>query len=310
MENLNRDLAEARDRLRQAEALRRRLRTVEGDLRAQRNRLEPLKLKMTLEAADVKRLEGLSLPALFYTLLGSKELQLQKERQEALAAKLRHDEASYAADALADLARQCREELEGLADAEVRYRQLLDEKEQQLKGRPDAAARLLELSNRVGGARADLRETEEAHAAGLKARRSLEIVVEQLQKAESWGAWDLWGGGAFATSMKHSHLNDARAEVHLAQHHLRRFDQELRDIGEPLEASLEMGAFTQFADWFFDGLLIDWVVQKRIQESLLAATKAAAQVSRRLQPLEKQLSDARSELARAEAERKDFLERA
>jgi len=310
MENLNRDLADARERLRQAEALRRRLQTVELDLRTQRARLEPLKLKLSLEAADVRRLEGLSLPALFYTLLGSKELQLQKERQEAVVAKLQLDEASYAVQALDDLARRCRKELEGLADVEGRYRRLLEDKERQLRSRPEVARRLLEISNRIGGARADLRETEEAHDAGLEARRSLDRVVERLQKAEGWGAWDLWGGGWIATSMKHSHLDGAQAEVHLAQHHLRRFDQELRDIGEHLETSLELGTFTKFADWFFDGLIVDWVVQKRIQESLLAATNAAAQVGRRLPPLEKRISDARATLTRARTEWKDFVEQA
>ena len=310
IEIVNRDLTDARERLRRRDRLRTRLTRVEEDLWSERKRLDPLRAAMNREAADVRRLEGLGLTALFYSMLGSKELQLEKERQEALAAKLKHDEAAFAVAALDEEERRCKAELDGLADAETRYQDLLSSKEKVLHGRGnDVARRLVEFSNRVGGGRADLREIGEALDAGVEARTSLEVVVERLRKAEGWGSWDMVGGGWFSTSMKHSHLDGAQSEAHRAQQHLRTFHRELRDVGEQLEASLQMGDFMKFADWFFDGLIVDWLVQNKIQASLKAASDALAQVVRLVDRLTTRQIEARDRLKRAEEERRDFIEK-
>lgn len=307
VEILHRDLTDARERLRRRDQLRTRLMRVEEDLWSERKRLEPLRAAMNREAADVRRLEGLGLTALFATMLGSKEQQLEKERQEALAAKLKHDEAAFAVAALDEEERRCKAELDGLADAETRYLSLLKAKERMLRGR--AAERLVEISDRLGGARADLREITEAHAAGIEARTSLDVILERLQKAEGWGSWDAWGGGAISWGMKHSHLEDARQEAHLAQRHLRAFSRELKDAGEHLDTSVELGDFLKFADVFFDGLIVDWVVQDRIRQALKAATDAAAQVQRMLEKMEARQIRARERLASAEEERRDLIEK-
>jgi len=310
IEILDRDLTHARERLRRRDQLRTRLLRVEEDLWAERKRLEPLEARMKNEAADVRRLEGLGLTALFYTMLGSKELQLEKERQEALAAKLKRDEAAFAVAALADEEKRCASELERLLDVEAQLQKLLASKEKILLGKdPEISRRLVEHSNRVGGCRADLREIDEALDAGLRARTSLEVIVDRLQSAGNWGSWDVWGGGLLVKSMKYSHLDGAQSEVHRAQQHLRTFGRELRDVGEQLQASLEIADSMKFADYFFDGLIVDWLVQNRIEASIKAAQDVATRVRGILNRLEARQSEARERLARAEEDRRDFIEK-
>jgi hypothetical protein len=311
IEKLDRDLTDARERLRRRDRFRAHLPRIEEDLWAARKKLEPLEAAMKREAADVRRLEGQGLTALFYTILGSKEQQLEKERQEALAARLKHDEAAFAVAALADEERRCTSELAGLADVETRYQELLAAKEKVLHGKgKEVSRRLVEISDRVGGNRADLKEINEAFEAGLRARTSLEVIVDRLRSAENWGSWDLWaGGGIIVTSMKHRNLDDAQTEAHRAQQHLRAFGRELQDVGEQLEAGIQMDGFTKFADWFFDGLIIDWLVQNQIRDSLKAAENVATLVRAKLNRLEERRSTAREKLARAEEERRDFIEK-
>lgn len=311
LEILNRDLAEARERIRRRDQLRSRLQHVRDDLRAERRRLAPLKEELARESADVRRLEGLSLTALFHSILGSKEQQRAKERQEMLAAKLRHDEAAFAVVALVEEQRRGESDLQEVADADQRYQQLLDSKEALLRREDsDVARRLVELADQVGSGRADLKEIQEAQTAGNRARSTLRVIADRLEKAGNWGGWDMVGGGMIATSMKHSHLDEARAQAHVAQRQLRSFEHELEDLGQRLRASLEISPFSKFADWFFDGLVTDWMVQTRIQESLAAAHRTLSKVEGALAKVEARLSEAQERLARTEAERKAFLESA
>lgn len=62
------------------------LRMVETDLQAASTRFAALGEQLKKEQVDVEKLEHLSLTGLFYSVLGSKEEQLDKQRQELLSA--------------------------------------------------------------------------------------------------------------------------------------------------------------------------------------------------------------------------------
>lgn len=68
------------------------------ELQTQRNvlssRLRELETVKLAEQADVDRLEGRSLAAFFYHVVGKMDEQLDKERQEAYAAKVKYDAAA------------------------------------------------------------------------------------------------------------------------------------------------------------------------------------------------------------------------
>ena len=75
-------------RKKQLHAMLDSLRTRLSDLETRERELEAVR---AAEQKDVDRLEGRSLTALFYTVLGSKDAQLDKEQQEAHAAAAKHD---------------------------------------------------------------------------------------------------------------------------------------------------------------------------------------------------------------------------
>ena len=57
-----------------------------------KSRYEKLQRQLQKEDSDVKKLEGISITALFYSIFCSKEQQLEKERQELLAAVLQYEQ--------------------------------------------------------------------------------------------------------------------------------------------------------------------------------------------------------------------------
>ena len=124
------------------------------------------------------------------------------------------------------------------------------------------------------------KEIAEAVTASDRALQSLEEAGLYLSKAAGWGVWDLPGGGMFGTFMKHSRLDDASRAMEAAKSHLRRLKRELLDVELPSEFKLEAGDFLAFADYFFDGIIADWMVQTRIKDAEAQVEEAKQRVTR------------------------------
>ena len=108
------------------------------------------------------------------------------------------------------------------------------------------------------------REIEEA---GEKALYSLENAREKLQGAKNWGIFDMLGGGFFTDMVKHSKMSDATAYMEDAKNQLLVFQRELRDVQVPLDLRMDISSFLNFADFFFDGIVADYLVQKKINDA-------------------------------------------
>lgn len=253
-------------------ARKKKLEASAAELRRQRDtyaaRAEELKEAMREEQADVDRLEGRSLAAFFYNVVGKMDEKLTRERQEAYAARVRYDAAARElAGAEEDLAR-CQAELGTLDGCEEQYAALLREKTQAVKAAGGAAAeQILRMEEREAYLESQERELGEASAAGQSALATADEILESLSSAEGWGTWDLMGGGMLSDLAKHSHLDDAQAAVGELQTHLRHFKTELADVTIDANLQVNIEGFLRVADYFFDGLLADWAVLDQIRTS-------------------------------------------
>ena len=104
------------------------------------------------------------------------------------------------------------------------------------------------------------KEKREAIEAGRRALNSLQTAKENLNSAKNWGLVDMFGGGFFTTMLKHSKMDQAKYD-------LRNFSRELNDVNMACNLNIDTGDFLSFADYFFDGFVVDWVVQDRINNA-------------------------------------------
>ena len=311
-EELNAQLSEASQAQRSRDKLRADLQRAEEDLRRQRLRLQELQAIADQEDRDVRRLEGLSMTALFLTILGSKEDQLQKERQEYLSAHLKSRQAQHAVQVLEGDVERLQYELGRLSDVDTHLQALLEQKETLLARSSDATARrLAELAEQLGEARSQLKEVGEAIAAGMVARKGIDQVLSDLHSAHSWGVWDLLGGDLLATAVKHNRIDDARQAVYQVQDALQRFQRELADVSQSAQFIVEdIGKFETFADYFFDGLISDWVVQARIDHSLDNAREVAHRLDDVLARLGGRKKDLEEQTSRLQENKNALVENA
>lgn len=108
------------------------------------------------------------------------------------------------------------------------------------------------------------REMQEAITAGEKALDSLFGARERLKSARGFGMFDLLGGGFFTDLLKHNKMNEAVRCMEEAKENLKIFQRELSDLCLSVDLRMEVGGFLSFADFFFDGLVADYLVQSKI----------------------------------------------
>ena len=253
-------------------ARKQKLEAAAAELRAQRDsyaaRARELEQIYQAEQADVDRLEGRSLSALFCHVMGTREEKLTREKQEAYAARVKYDAAVRELDGIGEDLRRCEGELDGLRDCESRYAQVLREKTQAVKALGGAAAeQLLHLEQRIAYLEDQQRELQQALAAGQAALATTDRIADSLDSAEGWGTWDLVGGGLLTDLVKHGHLDDAQDSVELLQSQLRRFKTELADVTVTADFQVGIDGFLRVADYLFDGIFADWAVLDRIHRS-------------------------------------------
>ena len=108
------------------------------------------------------------------------------------------------------------------------------------------------------------KERNEAILAGERALDSLRAARDELNSAGNWGIVDLLGGGLISGLVKHSKMSNAQNYMEQAKWNLQNFSRELQDVNMVHNLNLELGDFLTFADFLFDGVVADWLVQDRI----------------------------------------------
>lgn len=308
LRELNEELSELNGRLARANGLERRLDDLRAQYEERKARVEETAWLLTKEQDDVDRLEKGGLRALLLSLTGDREVRLSKERREALAAKLQYDQAQRDLEDLDGRIGVLLREKDGLRIDRIRRDALLEEKGELLKALGgETGARLARLDQQLDELEHQRREVGEAISAGRTAESALSAVLDSLDSAEDWGTWDMLGGGLMATMAKHEHLDDARAGIGWAQQCLSRFRTELADVRDMEIPQVQIGEFATFADYFFDGFFMDWMVQSKIQDAQEGVSEVHVRVLNALRNLEQMDQELAGRQAGLESERKELL---
>lgn len=275
-------------RFKQLSSMIKELRSQRDALSARVRELEAIKLD---EQADVDRLEGRSLAAFFYNVIGKMDEQLNKERQEAYAARVKFDAAARELEAAENDLRRCESEYNELRGCEKQYEATLKEKATAVKAAGGAnAEEILKLEERNAFLESQKKELREASSAGNSALSTARQVLDSLGSAESWGTWDMLGGGLLADMAKHSHLDEAQGAIEHLQSQLRRFKTELADVTIHADMQVNVDGFLRFADYFFDGLFADWAVMDKISQSRSQVQSTKSQIESVLSRLDSMMS--------------------
>lgn len=263
------NLSELQQDMYQEQQLTNRIHTLEKRRGQLEDKVRDLELAKEKEEEDVEKLQGRSLSVLFHKILGKQQEMLDKEQLEAYEAAVKYDAAVRELETVKQNLNALRDEKVELQGSEDRYKRALRARIDELRRQKDAVGeKMTQLQEHKGELRKQQREVEEAEAAGRSALAIAESILDSLDSAKSWSTWDLIGGGGLVSDLvKHGHLDDAQDKVENLQVALGRFHTELMDVSISADLEVRVDGFLKFADFFFDGLLADWMVRDRINGS-------------------------------------------
>ncbi len=310
-EEINKEMEALKQGMLRNEKINTMLESLKNQQKQLEEKSERLEKDLNKEESDVEHLNKKNLTAIFYTILGSKEEQMEKERQEALAVRLKLDDNIKQMDETRYQISKLLDERKNYENSEVLYNNLYKKKYNLLKeSSTEECQKIMELEDRISHYKAYIKEIQEAIAAGKRVMEQINCAESSLDRAEGWGTWDMFGGGLLTDMMKHSHIDDAKAAASRIQTLLNQFRTELADIKINSEIHIDIEGFAKFADFFFDGLISDWVIQSRINESLDSVRNVKYEVNSVLNKLEKLYSSVENNITECNKELSNKIERA
>lgn len=263
------------------------------------------------EERDVEQLERVSLSSVWASIRGSKEDDLDREKAEAWAARLKLQEAERQLEEIRMEISDREARVQADADCERQYEELLLEKERELRKKdPVLAAKLAEIEQRQLTLASQLRELQEAGDAGERALAQIDAAQSSLRDAEGWSTWDLVGGGLLTDMMKYSRMDEAQRLMEGVQSELRRYQAELADVAQAASFEMQPDGMLRMADYFFDNFFTDFLVRDRIQKSVCRMQEVGGQVAQMQEQLRRETEETRQKLAELEKEREAAVRQA
>ncbi|MBQ8815552.1 MAG: hypothetical protein IJZ85_13765 [Lachnospiraceae bacterium] len=269
MTNYDDNLLQLQQKVAQKKQLEAKLKELNNQRRIFDQKVLEFKAELSSEQEDVDKLEGRSLANYFFRIVGKMDEMLDAEYQQVAAAKVKLEAAERQLAAVDSRIWELQAQIREFHGCEQAYSAALEKKRTEVKraGTP-AGEEILKLEEKIAFLESQKVEIKEALAAGHSAQGVADSVLKELDEANSWNTFDMIGGGGVITHMaKHSHLDDAQDMIEYLQGKLCTFKSELADINVHANMQVNIEGFLRFADYFFDGLFVDWTIGGQIRES-------------------------------------------
>jgi len=283
------------------------------EIEQMRKDLIPLDQQVQKEYADVENLEKLGLKTMFYKVLGSKETQMEKERQEYLQASLKYDQVKKSLELLEFEYNLLKKKTDALPAIEKRLDELSKQQELELMNmQGNAGLELKKIYAQIETQQRMIIDINEAVKAGSTALQSLDNVIAGLQQAHNWGQWDMSGRNPMSNHLKYTAIDKAKDWAYEANRQLKIFEKELLDVYRriPEDFQLHLDSFNRFIDVFFDNLITDWIIQQKIYNALNNSLNTRDKVTRMVKLLESEKPKVDKAIADLNETKKEYVLRA
>ncbi|MFK7808865.1 MAG: hypothetical protein AB8F74_13760 [Saprospiraceae bacterium] len=307
--DLDKKLQEAVEAVKRKEKIQIHLRQLDQLLKERKAEFRLLNRSLQKEKDDYERIKSAGLRRVFYHLLGDLKSAIDKEQQEYLMAFMKRQRCEQA---IVDMEKE-KELLEGVLSslhlAEKELDRLLERKKIAIPLKNPALKKQLSLiDKKIFGHYAKKREVKEAIAAGKKAKRQLVKIKEDLEQVRGWGSMDISSAG-FGSVKKKMYIDRAQSDANKADALLLEFQKELHDISKQYKIAYqhEIHVLHDFLHQYFNNLIIDWVLKKKIKNTVIGIDQTMDSIDLTLITLEQEQKKIRAYIAEEKKNKKILM---
>lgn len=270
LKKLNKEIKDAFNNVQRQKKIHYHLQSIERKINYKNRDLKRFKKILIKEEQDVLDLEKMSLRSLFTKYLGNIEDRLEVERQEYLHAYLQYDSCLKSLEALyyeQEVLKKIDSELFNNKD---RLKDLLKRKKYVLRNSDHKDAHLLIRSeHKIMSHERRIQEIQEAISMGNRVLVRLIKIADQFDGIKSWGPFEYYGKGSNSSSKKKMFIRNAKDSIVQTKILLDKFETELHNVSKQykLDYGIFVVAFDEFINIFYDALITDWIIQKKIKNA-------------------------------------------
>ncbi len=307
--DLGQKLKNAITELEQKRTAAKHLKVVQADLEKAFQELETHEQLASKEYREYRDLEKMGLRRLFGTVLGNREQQLERERQEHLEAVLGLKKCKQEVELLEFEVGVLEGKVDGLVELQKEVQKLMSAREKAIvKGTENKALRrqILDLTSDIDQLVRQFVEAREAYKAGVNAEKILVEMRAYLRKSAEWGWWD---DSRKVKYVQQTNIDRAYRLSGKATQLLRKFDRELRDVfpRQELRHSFQLFNFRQFDKSFYMNLIFDWIIREKVKNALHNVESVLDQVQHYLRTLKRYLEITDETRVAAEKQKKELI---
>ncbi len=267
--------------------------------------LKQLEIQLNKEDEDVKKLENLNLYSIFNFILGKKEQQLEKERQEYLQVFMRHKATVERLVAIEEEREMLKKLYSGGFSRQRQLMELLKQKEAELKAENSSIGeQLVDIEQRIASHKAKNKEIFQVISEGKRVKSFLEKTLISLGKINEWGAQN-----NRTIEKRNNEAGRIHKHISMVNKHLRRFEDELYDISHHhgLDFHQQVETIKDFLDQFVESLITDWIIRQKIQNSLNLVQNSFDKITLIINMLTYEVKKTKEYIEQEEQDKKDLI---
>lgn len=267
-------------------AIKNKIDPILSDLYAKRDELESvlnnLGVSLQKEQADVKKLEGVTVSSVFYTVIGQKDKKLEKEKAEAFDAEEKFSEIQDQLDEINEEITKHERELRAVRGCDLRYSRLLPKIIDEIKAIDSPASKaIIDTVDSLTKIAAKLTALDEALALCTEALNNAKAAEKSLAISENYvqslSLFNAKHNAPLRSDIK-INLTQAQQTVDTLCRQIKRLDASLVGSQINFDINIEVGIYPDdISEWKAETDCLIQQIQK-VQEKLIPARDRWAKV--------------------------------
>lgn|GEM_PF-4776720 len=250
---------------------------------------------------EIQELEEYGLKSLVYRLLFRRKRTLRRMYAEKLQLGEAFEEARRQQKKDEEKVRFYENELFRLEGLKRRLKQLESEKIADYKSKAvEEDVDFFHLEKEVADQKEKIAQLKKVLQSGRAAYELAGEIVSNLESAEQIGRQDMYSSSFLVTYDKHQYLKAAQRRLDDLRTRIQSFKGELADVSLPEEFEIKMGGFWKFADYFLDGLYVDYQAMRKIRKAAIPVMQFRRKMEGVLEGMEARLAVMEKEYGKKE----------